>query len=123
MPSKRNIITVTDKALKRIKELIDKRRLQKETLGIRIAVKSGGCSGFTYKVEFAEKLESLDEEQVLDIPHENEMDYRIFIDPKAVIYILGTTLDYAEEKFKSGFTFINPNESGRCGCGESFYVK
>lgn len=106
-------INISDKAADRIKELIAKRG--KETYGIKVGVKSGGCSGLAYTVEYA------DAQMEFDILVEQK-DVRVLIDPKAELYLLGTTMDFVEDKFKSGFVFINPNEKGRCGCGESFHV-
>lgn len=108
-----SLISVTESAQNRIKFLISERG--KPTLGIRIGVKSGGCSGLSYKFEYADE-EKPNEERI------NIEDTSIFIEPGAVMYILGTTLDFVEEQVKSGFVFINPNEKARCGCGKSFSV-
>ncbi len=107
------VLTVSDNALTRIHALLDKRG--KPAAGIRIGVRARGCSGLSYTIEYA------DEKSPLDEVVEKE-DVKIFIDPKAVMFLLGTEMDYVEEKLKSGFTFRNPNEKGRCGCGESFHV-
>lgn len=107
------IISVTDAAAEKIKAIISKR--DKEALGIRVGVKKGGCSGLEYVFEFADQ-EKIGDEKVID------KDVTIYIDPAAVLYLIGTTLDYHEDIKKSGFTFVNPNEKGRCGCGESFKV-
>ena len=108
-----DVIKITDAAAKRIKSLIAKR--DKPTAGIKIGIKSGGCSGLAYSFEYADTKNAADEEVLYK-------DISVFISSKAVLYLLGTTLDYKDEKFKSGFVFINPNEKGQCGCGESFYV-
>lgn len=107
------IISVTDAAAEKIKSIISKR--EKETLGIRVGVKKGGCSGLEYVFEFSDQ-EKVGDEKV------NDKGVTIFIDPAAILYLIGTTLDYHEDIKKSGFTFVNPNEKGRCGCGESFKV-
>lgn len=107
------LITVTDRALERIKYLINKR--SKPSLGVKILVESGGCSGLRYKIEYADTLNQFDE--VIEID-----DVKILIDPKAILHIIGTEMDFVQEQFKSGFVFSNPNEKGRCGCGESFHV-
>lgn len=107
------VITLTDKAVERVKYLIEKRG--KPCAGIKVGVKSGGCSGLAYTFEYANEKSAFDEEI-------NEKGVTIFIDPKAVLYLVGTTLDYVDEKIKSGFVFVNPNEKGSCGCGKSFNV-
>ncbi|MDG2243809.1 MAG: iron-sulfur cluster assembly accessory protein [Rhodospirillaceae bacterium] len=104
-------ITVTDAAVARAVYLIGKS--DHPVVGIRVGIESKGCSGFAYKVEYAEeqgKFEDVVEEQGV----------KFFIDPMAVMYLLGSELDYQETKMESGFVFTNPNETGRCGCGESF---
>jgi iron-sulfur cluster assembly protein len=112
--AKRNIpITVTDEAIKQITNLLELRG--KESFGIRIGVKSGGCSGFTYNVEYADSRGQFDE--IIEVEN-----IRILIDPKAIMYLLGTEMDYVEGDFKSGFVFNNPNEKSKCGCGKSFGV-
>ena len=107
------VMTVTPAAAERVKALIDKR--DKPTVGIRIGVRSKGCSGMSYTLEYAEKQEPMDE--VVDTEG-----VKLLIDPKASLFLIGTEMDYEEEKLKSGFVFKNPNEKGRCGCGESFHV-
>jgi len=84
-------------------------------LGIRIGVRSKGCSGLSYTLEFAEEKGPFDEVVEAD-------GVTILIDPKATMFILGTEMDYVEDKLESGFVFRNPNEKGRCGCGESFHI-
>jgi iron-sulfur cluster assembly protein len=96
-----------------VKSLIEQRG--KETAGIRIGVRTKGCSGLSYTLEYADKQEAMDE--VVD-----SGGVKILIDPKASLFLIGTEMDYVEEKLKSGFVFTNPNEKGRCGCGESFHV-
>ncbi|MDJ1407264.1 MAG: iron-sulfur cluster assembly accessory protein [Candidatus Midichloria sp.] len=106
-----NIISITETAANRIKALIAQR--SKATAGIRIGVKQGGCSGLAYTFEYADEKNPADEEVV-------DKDVVIFITPKAVLYLVGTELDYKDEKVKSGFFFLNPNEKSKCGCGGSF---
>ncbi|WP_395477598.1 iron-sulfur cluster assembly accessory protein [Rickettsia endosymbiont of Pantilius tunicatus] len=110
---KKNVISLTDSAAKRVQLLIEKRN--KPTYGIRVGVKSGGCAGQTYYVEYADNKNQFDE--VVE-----EKGVRILVDPKALMYILGSEMDYVETKFKSQFTFTNPNEKAGCGCGKSFSV-
>jgi len=106
-------ITLTDAAFNRIKILLDQRG--KPSFGIRIGIRTKGCSGLSYALEYADDKNPLDE--IVEI---NEI--TILIDPKAILFILGTEMDYVEEKMQSGFVFRNPNEKGRCGCGKSFHV-
>lgn len=106
-------MTVTDAAALRIQALLAKRG--KPSAGIRIGVRARGCSGLTYTLEYADEKGKLDE--VVE-----DKGVTILIDPKATMFIIGTEMDYVEDKLQSGFTFRNPNEKGRCGCGESFHV-
>jgi iron-sulfur cluster assembly protein len=107
------LMTVTPAAAERVKALIESRG--KPTAGVRIGVRTKGCSGLSYTLEFA------DSQQPLDEVVETE-GVKLLIDPKASLFLIGTEMDYEEEKLKSGFVFKNPNEKGRCGCGESFHV-
>ncbi len=107
------VMSVTPAAAERVKALIDGR--EKPTVGIRIGVRSKGCSGMSYTLEFAEAQQPMDE--VVETAG-----VKLLIDPKASLFLIGTQMDYVEEKLKSGFVFNNPNEKGRCGCGESFHV-
>lgn len=106
-------MTVTDEAAKRIQALLARRG--KPSAGIRVGVRSRGCSGLTYTLEYADEKGKFDE--VVE-----DKGVTILIDPKATMFIIGTEMDYVEDKLQSGFTFRNPNEKGRCGCGESFHV-
>lgn len=106
-------IKLTEAAAKRVQELLGKRG--KPSLGIRIGVRSKGCSGLSYTLEYADQKAPMDE-----IVEQHGV--TVLIDPKATLFILGTEMDYVEEKLQSGFIFRNPNEKGRCGCGESFHV-
>ncbi|WP_417792628.1 HesB/IscA family protein [Terasakiella pusilla] len=107
-------ITVTENALDRIRALLESRG--KPSVGIRIGVRTKGCSGLSYTLEFADEVNEFDE------AFDPAEDVKIMIDPKATMFIFGTEMDYVEEKMASGFVFSNPNEKGRCGCGESFHV-
>ena len=109
----RQAMTLTDAAADRIRALLAKRG--KPAVGIRVGVRSRGCSGLTYTLEYADEKGRLDE-MVQD------KGVTVLIDPKASMFIIGTEMDYVEDKLQSGFTFRNPNEKGRCGCGESFHV-
>jgi len=107
------VMSITPAAAERIRGLIEGRG--KPTAGIRIGVRTKGCSGLSYTLEFADAQEPRDE--VVEAEG-----VKILIDPKASLFLIGTQMDYAEDKLKSGFVFTNPNEKGRCGCGESFHV-
>lgn len=111
MSSTKQILSITDAAASRIKELYAKRN--KPSFGIRIGVKTGGCNGLKYKFEYADEAKPL--EQVI-----SDKDITIVIEPNAVMYLIGTTLDYVDKEVKSGFVFVNPNVKAECGCGESF---
>lgn len=111
---KKQIITLTDAAVQRVRALMDK--ADSDILGLRVRITSTGCSGHAYKIEYATE-EKAGEEVV-------EQDgARIFIDPMAIMYILGSEMDYEEDTLQSQFVFNNPNEASRCGCGESFQLK
>jgi iron-sulfur cluster assembly protein len=107
------VMSVTPAAAERVKALIDGRG--KPTAGIRIGVRTKGCSGMSYTLEFADAQQPMDE--IVETGG-----VKLLIDPKASLFLIGTEMDYVEEKLKSGFVFTNPNEKGRCGCGESFHV-
>ena len=107
------VMSVTPVAAERVKAMIENRG--KPTAGVRIGVRSKGCSGMSYTLEFADAQQPMDE--VVEAAG-----IKLLIDPKASLFLIGTEMDYEEEKLKSGFVFRNPNEKGRCGCGESFHV-
>ncbi len=106
-------IKLTEAAAAQIKALLAQRG--KESLGVRVGVRNAGCSGLAYTLEYVDEADPFDELV-------EERGVTVLIDPKAIMFLLGTEMDYVEEKLKSGFTFTNPNEKGRCGCGESFHV-
>jgi len=109
----RQAMSLTDAAADRIRALLARRG--RPAVGIRVGVRSRGCSGLTYTLEYADEKGKLDE--VVE-----DKGVTVLIDPKASMFIIGTEMDYVEDKLQSGFTFRNPNEKGRCGCGESFHV-
>jgi iron-sulfur cluster assembly accessory protein len=108
-----SVLTITDAAADRVRALMA--RSEKPVQGLRVGVKTRGCSGLSYNVEYADAPKKF--EEVVE-----EKGIRIFIDPTAVMFLVGSTMDYVDDKFRSGFVFSNPNEKGRCGCGESFHV-
>ena len=109
----KQIISLSDQAATRIKEIMSS--ANNDSIGVRVGVKSGGCAGMSYIMEYAK--EKKPNEEVIE-----EKGVKVFIDPEAVMYLLGTEMDYKQEKFSSQFVFKNPNETERCGCGESFKV-
>jgi len=110
---RRQAMTLTDAAAARVQALLDKRG--KPSVGIRIGVRTKGCSGLSYTLEYADERGKFDE--IVE-----DKGVTVLIDPKATMFILGTEMDYVEDKMETGFRFNNPNEKGRCGCGESFHV-
>jgi iron-sulfur cluster assembly protein len=108
-----HIIKLSDNAANRIKEIMSK--ADEKTIGVRIGVQSGGCAGMSYIMEYAK--EPRPNEEIIE-----DKGVKVLIDPSAIIYLLGTEMDYKQEKFSSQFVFKNPNETERCGCGESFKV-
>ncbi|MBX9785944.1 MAG: iron-sulfur cluster assembly accessory protein [Alphaproteobacteria bacterium] len=107
------ILTLTEAAATHVKTLLEGRG--KPSCGIRIGLRSKGCSGLSYTLEFADEVGPYDE--VINVH-----DIKVLIDPKAVMFIMGSEMDFVEEKLTSGFVFNNPNAKGMCGCGESFHV-
>ena len=107
------MITLTSSALGHLRKLLSSR--DKIAKGIRIGVNTRGCSGLSYTLEYVDNEVEGDEVVKFD-------DVSIFIDPKASFYLIGTEMDYEENELESGFKFKNPNEKGRCGCGESFHI-
>ncbi len=107
------IIKLSDTAAARIKEIMS--NADNKTIGVRIGVKSGGCAGMSYVMEYAKEAKK--NEEVIE-----DKGVKVFIDSNAIMYLLGTEMDYKTDKFSSQFVFKNPNETERCGCGESFKV-
>ena len=109
----KQVITLSDNAANRIKEIMSKD--QNQSVGVRIGVKSGGCAGMSYNMEYAKKIYPNDE--IIE-----DKGVKVFVDSSALMYLLGTEMDYKKDKFSSSFVFKNPNETERCGCGESFKI-
>ena len=107
------IIKLSDNAANRIKEIMSK--AENKTIGVRIGVQSGGCAGMSYVMEYAKEARA--NEEIIE-----DKGVKVLIDPSAIMYLLGTEMDYKKEKFSSQFVFKNPNETERCGCGESFKI-
>tara|TARA_B100000029_G_scaffold321678_1_gene314108 strand:- start:181 stop:516 length:336 start_codon:yes stop_codon:yes gene_type:complete len=109
----KQIISLSNNAAERIKEIMSK--AEKDSVGVRVGVKSGGCAGMSYIMEYTKKISPNDE--VIE-----DKGVKLFVDPGAIIYLLGTEMDYKKSEFSSSFVFKNPNETERCGCGESFKI-
>jgi len=107
----KQLITLSDNAASRIKEILSND--ETKSIGVRVGVKSGGCAGMSYIMEYAKEINPTDE--IIE-----DKGVKVFIDPGAIMYLLGTEMDYKKEQFSSTFIFKNPNETERCGCGESF---
>tara|TARA_Y100001935_G_C16992020_1_gene353886 strand:+ start:127 stop:462 length:336 start_codon:yes stop_codon:yes gene_type:complete len=107
------VIKLSDTAAERIKYIMS--QAESTAIGVRVGVKSGGCAGMSYIMEYAKEVRP--NEEVIE-----EKGVKVFVDPNAIMYLLGTEMDYKQEKFSSQFVFKNPNETERCGCGESFKV-
>ena len=107
------VVTLTDAAAHRVRAIID--RADKPILGVRVGVKNGGCAGMSYTMEYAEAAKP--GEDVVE-----DKGVRVFIDPKAVLFLLGTEMDFQTTKLASQFVFNNPNQTSACGCGESVAI-
>jgi iron-sulfur cluster assembly protein len=107
------VVTLTDRAAERVKEIMA--RAEKPYAGLRVGVKNGGCAGQEYFMEYAEAAAPLDE--VVE-----DRGVTILVDPKAVLFLIGTEIDYEVSRIASKFTFRNPNETDACGCGESVTI-
>lgn len=107
------VIRLTDAAATRIKEILA--RAERPIAGVRVGVKNGGCAGMSYTMEYAEAVDPRDE--VVD-----DKGVRLLVDQKAVLFLLGTEMDFKASKLSSGFVFSNPNQTGSCGCGESVAI-
>ncbi|MEQ9144599.1 MAG: iron-sulfur cluster assembly accessory protein [Parvibaculaceae bacterium] len=106
-------VTLTDRAADRVKSIMS--NADKDYVGVRIGVEKGGCAGMAYTMDYAEEVAPLDE--VIE-----DKGVRILIDPKAILFLIGTEMDWEQDKFSSGFKFNNPNVVDACGCGESFTI-
>ena len=107
------VVTLSDAAADRIKTIIA--AADRPILGVRVGVKNGGCAGMSYTMEYAEAKNPLDEAV-------EDKGVTVLIDPKAVLFLLGTEMDFQTTKLSSGFVFNNPNQTSACGCGESVAI-
>lgn len=104
------MITLSESAAKKLSELLE----NKEETGVRAAVRGGGCSGFTYKLDFDNQ--NTDDRVITD------QGVKIYVDTKSFLYLMGTQIDFVDELNQAGFKFVNPNAKRTCGCGESFSI-
>lgn len=109
-----HIISMTDTAAERMKGLLS--QADDSVTGLRVGVKARGCSGLQYFMEYATDAHNADE-QIVD------KGVTLFVDPTSIMHILGTEIDFVDGDMEQGFVFRNPNEKGRCGCGESFHTE
>jgi iron-sulfur cluster assembly protein len=107
------VVSLTDAAAARLRELMDS--AEKPVVGLRVGVKNGGCAGMSYTMEFAEQAGPYDERV-------EDKGVTVLIDPKAILFLLGTEMDFQTTKLSSGFVFNNPNQTSACGCGESVEI-
>ncbi len=107
------VVTLTDRAADRVREIMEK--AERPYIGLRVGVKNGGCAGQEYVLDYAEAAEPLDE--VVE-----DRGVRILIDPKAILFLIGSEIDYETTRLSSRFVFHNPNETDACGCGESVTI-
>ena len=110
---KPQVMRLSEAAARRIQDVIGK--ADRPIAGVRVGVKNGGCAGMSYTMEYAEAVNPLDE--VVE-----DRGVRLLIDPKAVLFLLGTEMDFKVDKLSSGFVFKNPNQTSACGCGESVAI-
>jgi iron-sulfur cluster assembly protein len=108
------VIKLSDNAALRIKEIMSSD--ENESLGVRVSVKTGGCAGMSYVMDYTKEANPSDE--LIE-----DKGVKVFVDSAAVMYLLGTEMDYKKEELSSSFVFNNPNETERCGCGESFKIE
>ena len=106
------ILTVTNKASNQLEKII--KSAPSDTVGILLGIDKTGCNGHSYKLDFAKKNE------VENLEYVEQNNIKVFIDPKATMFLIGSEMDYASDKLASRFIFNNPNEKSTCGCGESF---
>ncbi len=107
------VMTLTEGAATRVREIMS--NSDRAIAGLRVGVKNGGCAGMAYTMDYAESADPADE--VVE-----DKGVKVFVDPKAVLFLLGTEMDYEVTKLKSGFVFNNPNQTSACGCGESVEI-
>ena len=110
----KHFLTVTDQASIQLEKIIQS--APSDTVGILVGVDKTGCNGYSYKLDFAKK------DEVYNLEYVEQNSIKVFIDPKATMFLIGSVMDYSSDKLASRFVFKNPNEKSTCGCGESFSV-
>jgi iron-sulfur cluster assembly protein len=113
MRPRMQVMTITEAAAERVRTAIE--NAEKPVIGLRVGVKNGGCAGMSYTVEYAESVQAFDE--VIE-----DKGVKVLVDPKAILFLLGSEMDVKTDKFASTFVFRNPNETSACGCGESVAI-
>lgn len=108
-----NVISLTDAAAERARAIIE--RSTDPIIGLRVGVKNGGCAGMSYTLEYATTVNPHDEVVI-------DKGIKVLVDPKAVLFLLGTVMDFRQDKLSAGFVFENPNQTSACGCGESVAI-
>ena len=109
-----NILTVTEQASLQLEKIIES--APSGTIGVVVGIDKSGCSGYSYKLDFAKKHD------VKNLEYVEQNNVKVFIDPKASMFLIGSEMDYSTDKISSRFVFNNPNEKSTCGCGESFNI-
>ena len=109
-----NILKVTEQASFQLEKIIDS--APSGTIGVVVGIDKSGCSGYSYKLDFAKKND------VKNLEYVEQNNVKVFIDPKATMFLIGSEMDYSTDKISSRFVFKNPNEKSTCGCGESFNI-
>ena len=112
--SRFKVMTLTDAAAERVREMME--TADQPVAGLRVGVKNGGCAGMSYTMEWAQSVGPHDE--VVE-----DKGVKVLIDPKAILFLLGTQMDFEASKLSSGFVFNNPNQTSACGCGESVAIE
>ena len=107
-----NILTITDRAADRITKIITE--ANEDVIGVKVGVDKTGCSGYAYKLDYAKNIDGCDVVETKGV--------KVFIESTAIMFLIGSQMDYTTDKLSSRFTFINPNEKSTCGCGESFNI-
>jgi len=107
-----DILTITDRAADRITKIITEAK--EDVIGVKVGVDKTGCSGYAYKLDYAKNADGCDVVETKGV--------KVFIEPTAIMFLIGSQMDYTTDKLSSRFTFINPNEKSTCGCGESFNI-
>lgn len=115
-----NYLVISNDAAKQICLLLQNR--SEVCQGIRVSVKTRGCSGLSYTIEYAIQNQNISKFDDIVSYNQNNMQFNLYIDPKASMFLIGSEMIFKQDELSSGFDFINPNEKGRCGCGESFKV-